>query len=425
MEEQQGVGYQLLLPFATLKSASPLPTRELSIDATTLSQPAADLISAAFPELERGGLPAAFSCLTSLTVLEARSAHLRVDTLSQLAELEKLSVAGLISPPAGAEAVAGLATAAARWKLPASLKEVHLTSQVPEVLHELRYSPVRQLSWEIKLALTRGLTFDGAASALTEDGESALRSAAEFLAGRLDDESEVEVSRPRRFLGFNVADPTIVLPVGGVAEAGPGRRNHTAWLEALGRVGIPQLELHGFALSHQDLAAIATSTRLKELKLPASTSYPVSGLLSLAQSCQEPRNFNLYVDSWCVRAEDGSCQPPLPVDVCDVLLELNTKYPHVDVQLSCDDLIEKAARLQLHESIKALREDMPKLGGDPGRLYLFMWHTSESDTDEQEGGEDAEAAGVAAGGGEVDGLQSHAVTTAAWVSIGRAGMTGG
>ncbi|KAG2487575.1 hypothetical protein HYH03_013854 [Edaphochlamys debaryana] len=533
LEMQQSIGCQLLLPFAELKSASPLPTRELRIDATALSQPAADLIAAAFPELEsiemphvfsniplghkalgaavktllspglgtarltsmnlhrvplspslgaalsgatqltklasglkvegmeqvtalaslrslealsfryceppelfsplltpltglrslsmpcqQGELPAAFSCLTSLELLVARSANLRVDTLSQLAGLEELRVARLTNPPAEAGAGAGLlGEAAARWTLPTRLKEVHLTSQAPEVLQALRYSPVRQLSWELKLTLSRGLTFDKTTSALTEEGESALCSAADFLAGRLNDRSRLEVSRPWRFLGFDVKDRTLVLPVGGAAEAGPGRRNHTAWLEALGRAGVPRLELDGFALSNEDMAAMATNARLKELKLPASTSCPVSGLLLVAAHCRELGDLELYADSWCIRAEDGSCQPPPPPDVCDMLLELNTKYLHVHGQLSCDDLLEKAARLQLHESIKAQQGKMRELGGNPGGLYLSLWDLHDPDSSEGEWGE--EDAGGEKGAGDVGPEEAaRKAWTARWMAEG-------
>ncbi|KAG2487597.1 hypothetical protein HYH03_013875 [Edaphochlamys debaryana] len=100
-------------------------------------------------------------------------------------------------------------------------------------------------------------------------------------------------------------DLSRLLPVGGAEEAGPCRRNHTSWLEAMGRAGVPKLELDVFAHSHQDLGATATHTALKHLNLHADTCFPARGLLLLSRAAGL-ETLHLATDEWC---GDARSQP--------------------------------------------------------------------------------------------------------------------
>ncbi|KAG2487598.1 hypothetical protein HYH03_013876 [Edaphochlamys debaryana] len=143
----------------------------------------------------------------------------------------------------------------------------------------------------------------GIAADLTPHGEAALCAVADFLAGRMDDNSRIGLAC------LAEKRPFLIRGVGGAAEAGPGRRSHSAWLEALGRAGVPRLNLDRLALSQQDFEALAGHTALKALKLGRNVEYPLPALLSLPLA---PRLERLELDlhAWChyrnmVEGEEG------------------------------------------------------------------------------------------------------------------------
>ncbi|KAG2487582.1 hypothetical protein HYH03_013861 [Edaphochlamys debaryana] len=315
--------------------------------------------------------------LRALSDLEAWFCTLDLDTLSRLESLRELLVGGLVLPsnglndhstPGPSEAWGSGAT----WQLPSQLSALYLCKQAPEVLHALRASPLRLLTWDLNLELQRGTHYDEASGGLTEFGEVALSSAAGFLAGRMDGGSCIRV-KPR--------DLSRLLPVGGVEEAGPGRRDHTAWLEALGRAGVPSLVLDGVDLEHADLEALARHAGLKVLDLPnpgpaqpgSPLLYPLDGLLPL--SCAPGlETLALGIDLWCDEEAEEEADPlRLAAGARAVLLELlSASQPRLSVRLSFSDPRCAGAefRARLQGVVAGLREELEAAKVDPARLSL-------------------------------------------------------
>ncbi|KAG2497267.1 hypothetical protein HYH03_004851 [Edaphochlamys debaryana] len=293
-----------------------------------------------------GQLPSALAALSRLASLTARDACLDVDTLPQLSALTKLHVECLVLPPA--------AEADAQWQLPPRLERVRLGEQTPEVLHALRGSPLREATWHVTLCLEDDKHYheQGDALALKEEGEAALCAAAGFLEGRMSGDSEVTVRNEH---------DDYWLPVGGAAEVGPGRRNHTAWLDALSRAGVPSLDLTFCMLSCEDLAAITRNIRLKVLNLK-DAKVPERALLLLPDA---PQLETLTLAS-APSCDLGRCVDNDSPGLRMVLLAL-LKLSRLTVVM--DDITlheeEEEAADQLLENLQA---EARQLGVDPSRL---------------------------------------------------------
>ncbi|KAG2481968.1 hypothetical protein HYH03_019075 [Edaphochlamys debaryana] len=327
-----------------------------------------------------GHLSPALAGLPRLASLDYSTGHLDVSVLATLTALTKLRVSALTLPEAAGDAFEALAAPVHPhpWQLPPQLKSIVLDFQAPEPLYALRSSPVQKLTWFIdRVQLEEDTHLDysdddeeGQAVTLTPHGEAALCALADFLAGRLDEDS---------WIGMVTAAEQGSLPircVGGAEEAGPGRRSHTVWLEAMGRAGIPQLELNCLALNYQDFGALAGHTGLKVLQLGEYLQYPLSALLSLPLMPSLER-LELNGDLWCPytgeddgRAEAAAAATVLPPDLPGVLTALLCmgRRLRVDLLYVEDDGPEARARRVQTALAADVRSSVERLGGDGGRL---------------------------------------------------------
>ncbi|KAG2481969.1 hypothetical protein HYH03_019076 [Edaphochlamys debaryana] len=346
-----------------------------------------------------GHLSPALAGLPRLASLDYSTGHLDVSVLATLTALTWLSVRSLALPAAAGDAFEALAAPAHRhpWQLPPGLTHIELTRQPPEALHALRSSPMRKLTWFIDELELEGKTHldyyrddDGDVAAdLTPHGEAALCAVAEFLAGRMADDS---------WIGMVCTAEHRVRPircVGGPEEAGPGRRNHTPWLEAFGRAGVPQLELDCFTLSYQDFEALAGHTGLKVLQLGEYIKYPLPALLSLPLMSSLER-LELSADLWCRQAvengedaggsdddsgdPDGDQEPrararaaALPPDLPGVLSALLCLRRRLRLILVHNFGPSKQERRLLTALVADVNSRVERLGGDSTRLEARDW----------------------------------------------------
>ncbi|KAG2487599.1 hypothetical protein HYH03_013877 [Edaphochlamys debaryana] len=349
-------------------------------------------------------LSPALAGMPRLASLDYKHGYLDVSVLATLTALTNLDVYALVLPEASGGAIEALAAPAHRhpWQLPPQLKSIHLYAQAPEPLHVLRSSPVRKLSWFIvgvQLAGGVHLVYDPGhrfAADMTPYGEAALCAVAEFLTGRVDDDSRIGLVCAAELRCFPIRC------VGGAAEAGPGQMSHTVWLAAMGRAGVPRLELDRLALSHQDFEVLAGHTGLKVLQLGSNAEYPPSALLSLPLAPRLER-LELNVELWCPHtgededasedegeAEDsgsdddsdpdgdpdggearaGARAAALPPDLRHVLTELLAMNRRLRVALVNidDDGPSLRARRLLTALAADVRSAVERLAGDGGRL---------------------------------------------------------
>ncbi|KAG2482916.1 hypothetical protein HYH03_018195 [Edaphochlamys debaryana] len=301
---------------------------------------------------------AGLSSLTRLAELTVAEATIDVSTLSRLGCLTKLECGALCAPgPAGAAGPGPIAAAARTWDLPPQLAEVKLTSQPPEALPALR-APKALARWDVFLALKEG-THYGEDGALLPEAEAALCRAAGML-GSADPDMVVTVEGRR------------LLPVGGRAEVGPGRRNHTPWLEAVRQAGVASLELNGIALSHQDMETLSRCTALKALGL-GRTSYPPSALPKLgrlpALEC-----LGLDCGSWVAEAAGAGpvLEPPPRITGALLALCADDRWAgrKVEVRLYHDPALSNGVKAQLASVVTSLQEELRGLGVDGKRLRL-------------------------------------------------------
>ncbi|KAG2487536.1 hypothetical protein HYH03_013816 [Edaphochlamys debaryana] len=300
------------------------------------------------------------SALSGLVSLRAGKATLDVRTLTQLTSLTTLAISGLVLPPtSGIAELAG--SYPSSYLLPPNLGEVEAACAAPEALHALRASPVRQLTWQIGVVMDRGQHFDNDTGALTELGEAGLCDAAAFLAGRMDAGSDVWIG---------TENSTVLLPVGGEVGAGPARRNHTAWLEALGRAGVPRLTLDHVSLSHHDLTTLSAHTGLKRLDLSDGTQYPTRGLLVLPRA-PALELLTLDVTEWCGPDREGPFEPP--PDLPGMLQALLFTHPQLRIELCCRETVGVLMMDQVHELASELAEELGHMGDPrPNRLAVDL-----------------------------------------------------
>ncbi|KAG2484020.1 hypothetical protein HYH03_017186 [Edaphochlamys debaryana] len=246
------------------------------------------------------------------------------------------------------------------WQLPPRLAAITLRYQAAETLPALRASPLRPLDWDLTLTLRRGRSVadDGR---LLPAGEAALCEAAGFLEGRLGPASHVYVTTGRHIL---------VLPVAG--EAGPGRRNHGAWLRALGRAGVPRLTLYRFKLSHVDLATIASSlTSLQVLEICDLADYPATPLPLLATLPRLER-LSLDADCWAGPERTDLVRAPFGAPGALVALALDARFRGV-VELAYSRDLPGESLARLEGVVGALRGELAAIGADRERLQLVAY----------------------------------------------------
>ncbi|KAG2482907.1 hypothetical protein HYH03_018189 [Edaphochlamys debaryana] len=163
-----------------------------------------------------------------------------------------------------------------------------------------------------------------------------------------------------------------LLPVGGEAEVGPGRRNHTPWLQAVARAGVPELILNCSAvLTHQDLATLASNARLDTLELHGADLRPFAGLMALSGSARLER---LVVDTdyWFAgEAHDGPFDPPSAAE--GVILALLLACPRLSVGLTFRQDAGRLAEAQdgLQGMLERMQSDLETMGCDPERLWFY------------------------------------------------------
>ncbi|KAG2496204.1 hypothetical protein HYH03_005803 [Edaphochlamys debaryana] len=380
VQQQQTGALRLLRSFANASAVDPLPTRSLDLNPTALSKDTVSLVAAAFPKLEH------------ISVSNYNSEPLDEDTLAS--GLERL-----LSPQHGTSSVTKLDVILS-WRQQVLTPALGRALRTGSGLNELLLGPtldgieqiiplagmtnltslslrgyckpsllqplLSPLTALAKLTLTQGgHHFVDATGALTAAGEAALCDVAAFLAGRVDEESTFDIRPARK--GWR--DP---LPLRGTAEceAGPGasRRSHRLWLEALGAAGVPQLMLTGFVLSHGDMVALASYSRLKVLILGGAIQIPPSALLLLART-PRLKTLRLNIDAW--RGPDKRYPLGGAAGAREVLLGLNVGNPHLNVELdrSYSDKDEVLAQLlSLIAQVRIFLRILP--GGGPYRVRL-------------------------------------------------------
>ncbi|KAG2487538.1 hypothetical protein HYH03_013818 [Edaphochlamys debaryana] len=302
------------------------------------------------------------AALSGLAYLRAEKAALDVHTLSQLTSLTSLGISALVLPaePAATE-LAG--SHPPSYLLRPNLDIIEVACVAPEALHALRASPVRQATWQIGVVLDRGPHYDIDTGALTEQGEAGLCNAAAFLAGRMDAESDAWIG---------TEDNILLWPVGGKAEAGPDKRNHTPWLEALGRAGVPCLTFDHIALSHQDLGTLsAAHPWLKRLDLSDGTQYPTRGLLVLPRA-PTLELLTLDVTEWCGPDREGPFEPP--PDLPGMLQALLFTHPQLRIELCCRETVGPLVMDQVQGLASELREELDQMGAFESERLAVALH---------------------------------------------------
>ncbi|KAG2482915.1 hypothetical protein HYH03_018194 [Edaphochlamys debaryana] len=385
----------LLRVFADVPRLAPLPTKKLYIDAGVLASAAAPgLLASAFPQLRSlqiwhaaglegavvmalqqllglaGGGGAEAACQPLLPSLDALgitwldvsvpdftplppvlAACLRGATQIRGLRLDfNLTDAALAEPLAGLVGLKSLELG--------ELAELKLTDQPPEALPAL-CAPGELARWEARLALKAG-THCGGDSALLPEAEAALCRAVGVAGGMAS-----------RATAISITTETYLLPVGGAAEVGPGRRNHAPWLEAVRQAGVSSLELDGMALSHQDMETLSRCTTLETLELDYS-SYPAAALPRLARLPNLTR-LRLDCDSW-VKEKAGKTSLRDPPEARGALLALcsDDRWAgrQVEVSLHHDNALSDEVKAKLASAVAFLQKQLRLLGVDGGRLQV-------------------------------------------------------
>ncbi|KAG2483235.1 hypothetical protein HYH03_017892 [Edaphochlamys debaryana] len=308
---------------------------------------------------------AALTGLHSLANLSATYSTLSVSTLAQLSSLTGLCAQALILSDDDRQA---LQTAPHRcdWRLPAKLEDVYLEEQAADVLGAMRGSPAHVAKWEMHLTAGQAfldlqgvLSEDDFLVTLTERGEAGLASCMEFLAGRMSRDSEI-------YLDLHCYP---ILPVGGLAEAGPGWRNHTPWLSPLARAGVPELILEHLALSEEDFGAVASNAQLRKLQVYETCRYPWRALLQLAEA-PALEKLGVDIDKWCGEEQVGPFAPP--PDAASVLATLLAGTPpRLSVELRYyEQALSEETEAEVWAWYEAAQEAVEEAGADLDRLSL-------------------------------------------------------
>ncbi|KAG2487537.1 hypothetical protein HYH03_013817 [Edaphochlamys debaryana] len=175
-------------------------------------------------------------------------------------------------------------------------------------------------------------------------------------------------------------DNNLLWPVGGEIAAGLGRRNHTAWLEAFGRAGVPCLTLDHIALSHQDLRTLSAHTGLKQLHFDKGTQYPCKGLLLLPRS-PALELLMLDVGEWCGPGCEGPFEPP--ADVETVLQAVLCANPRLNIELSCTMQVAEEVAEQVYDLGMDVEAELLIMGDPaPSRLEVELEVKAEEEEDE-------------------------------------------
>ncbi|KAG2501731.1 hypothetical protein HYH03_000231 [Edaphochlamys debaryana] len=330
-----------------------------------LFQPLTGLTSLTFRCPERlpadvlAGLPAGLAELT------ADDSYVDVSGLSRLSSLTQLSCAALVAPPGP---VAPLVPVAAprSWALPPRLASCALFGQRPEQLPRLRpHAPVR---WDVVLRLKAGQHLSPDASLLPE-AESALCQASGILAEFMAPKSLLAVMEDRNTL--------VIKPVGGEAAVGPGRRNHKAWLEALGRTSVSDLLLQGIALSHQDVETISCMRSVEALHIWRLCDYPSSALPLLGR-LPALMELSLDVNGW-IGGSNKEGPVKIPTYANGALMALcndgRVRGRALTVKLIFARTLAEAVKSQLTKAVEKLKKELRLLGTDPKALMLVAYPT--------------------------------------------------
>ncbi|KAG2496203.1 hypothetical protein HYH03_005802 [Edaphochlamys debaryana] len=357
LKGQQTGALWLLRSFADASAVDALPTRVLFISATALSEDTASLVAAAFPQLQT-------ICLSNYDTAPLDEATL-ASGLERLLRLQpslaKLDISlGWRQDALAPALAAALATGTRLRELSLSAKltsmeQVKTLAGITNLrsLHVCGHAQVLQPLLSPLTALT-ALFFTGA---LTAYGEAALCDAARFLGGRMDDTSRVSV-------GLAHADLLHEGQLGGWAQgeagAGGSPQSHKLWLEALGAAGVPQLQLTSFVLSHGDMVALASHTRLKDLDLGNGVVFPPSALLLFGRA-PRLRTLHLDIDAW--RSPEGSDPLGGAPGAREALLGLNVSNPHLNVVLECSGWYREEVMTEQLALLDALRAALTQLPG--------------------------------------------------------------
>ncbi|KAG2487665.1 hypothetical protein HYH03_013666 [Edaphochlamys debaryana] len=316
-------------------------------------------------------LPSAvLQTLTGLVELTIEGATIDVTDLASLSSLTQLECEALCAPspmPAPAPEVAAVATPGSvfAWPLPPGLAFCKLECQAPGELPLVTPSPsAGTVEWDVCLSLQPNRHYD-ADGALLPVAEAMLHRAATFLSRSAAD---------TLCLAVEAESPVALKPVGGEAEAGPGRPSHTGWLQALAGLPLSTLRLKGLALAYQDFDVLSGLSDVENLEIVAPASYPSAALPRLARL---PVLSYLALDCSCwVGGERGHAlrlrEPPEArgalLSLCsddrwaDALVEVVLRYSA--------QTLPREITSKLRAARKALRAELRRMGLDPDRLQM-------------------------------------------------------
>ncbi|KAG2482878.1 hypothetical protein HYH03_018222 [Edaphochlamys debaryana] len=294
--------------------------------------------------------------LAELTELSLGITDLDVTALSHLPHLTKLRCSGLVAPAGGA--AAGAAAPEGGWPLPPELRDLSLLCQEPQELpRPLRGPPNGSVAGSVGFYLHTDAHILPSGELLPQ-AEAALCGAAGAL-GQLMAPAVCTVG-VTVMKGDHLG--TLLRPVGGAAEAGAGRRNHTPWLEALGAMRPSGLVLAGVALSHQDLNSISRMASLTALDLRPPCAFPASALCTLL-ALPALKELSIDCSSWVVGAGPGAAvrEPP---EARGVLLSLccDKAGPRPKIKLYHSRSLPEGAVSGLAAMVTALQAGFEALG---------------------------------------------------------------
>ncbi|KAG2492977.1 hypothetical protein HYH03_008882 [Edaphochlamys debaryana] len=245
--------------------------------------------------------PALFAPLQGLKRLHVP--RMEVPGLAEaLSALTRLSVRGLTLP---SQELAQPLTSIPRWRLPAVLRELGLSSAAPEVLAGLELPPdMRFICKSIcgHFTLTPGRHTAPPVEEGGFAGTALLPAAEEALCGALRFMRQHQLCNWRNELYITFKAETrarLLQPVGGAEGTGPGRPNHGRWLREVVAQNLDRLVLQGLVLSYQDVRVIGDDMKsLQVLTFEPPCEFRSLSSLPLLAALPDLQELNLDATPW-------------------------------------------------------------------------------------------------------------------------------